>query len=622
MKDFKNQPNKNQPNAIIVRMMIVAVLVMTFLLVVFNFYKPTQTQVSYSDFLSYVQSGKVTEVLIADGKNISGVMQLSEGKFQNFICVIPYNDAGLIDLLKENGIKISGKTSSYGVMHYVSQFLPWIIFIVIFLMFIRSNNVQNGRGMDFGKSKARLYSPKDNKTTFDDVAGQEEAKEELAEIIDYLKDPEKYARIGAKIPKGVLLVGNPGTGKTLMARAVAGEAGVSFLHISGSDFVEMFVGVGASRVRDLFEQARKIKPCIIFIDEIDAVGRARGAGLGGGHDEREQTLNQLLVEMDGFDSTPGIIVLAATNRPDVLDSALLRPGRFDRQVTVSLPDLLERKAILNVHAEKIQMDEKVDLEKLARSTPGMSGADLANILNEAAIFASRRNLDKVSNKEVEDARDKILMGAERKSLVMSEKERLMTAYHEAGHAVQYFFLENVSPLHKVTIIPRGRALGVTIGLPDEDKYSETKIMLDDQLVIFYGGYAAEKLIYGTSTTGASNDIQRATEIAHKMVCEWGMSDELGPVSYGQEDEPIFMGRDIARHKMFSEETACLIDKSVREILENAKNRAFENLKQNKDLLDTLAKALVEKETLSCEEIVELPGFEKFKKNNSNGEVEA
>ncbi|MCR5698131.1 MAG: ATP-dependent zinc metalloprotease FtsH [Treponemataceae bacterium] len=603
-------------------MMIVAVLVMTFLLVVFNFYKPTQTQVSYSDFLSYVQSGKVTEVLIADGKNISGVMQLSEGKFQNFICVIPYNDAGLIDLLKENGIKISGKTSSYGVMHYVSQFLPWIIFIVIFLMFIRSNNVQNGRGMDFGKSKARLYSPKDNKTTFDDVAGQEEAKEELAEIIDYLKDPEKYARIGAKIPKGVLLVGNPGTGKTLMARAVAGEAGVSFLHISGSDFVEMFVGVGASRVRDLFEQARKIKPCIIFIDEIDAVGRARGAGLGGGHDEREQTLNQLLVEMDGFDSTPGIIVLAATNRPDVLDSALLRPGRFDRQVTVSLPDLLERKAILNVHAEKIQMDEKVDLEKLARSTPGMSGADLANILNEAAIFASRRNLDKVSNKEVEDARDKILMGAERKSLVMSEKERLMTAYHEAGHAVQYFFLENVSPLHKVTIIPRGRALGVTIGLPDEDKYSETKIMLDDQLVIFYGGYAAEKLIYGTSTTGASNDIQRATEIAHKMVCEWGMSDELGPVSYGQEDEPIFMGRDIARHKMFSEETACLIDKSVREILENAKNRAFENLKQNKDLLDTLAKALVEKETLSCEEIVELPGFEKFKKNNSNGEVEA
>ena len=620
MKDFKNHPNKNQPNAILLRMMIVAVLIMTFMLVVFNFYKPTQTQLSYSDFLSFVESGKVTEVLISDGKNISGVMQLSDGKYQSFVCVIPYDDSNLIDLLKNNGIKITGKTSSYGIMHYVSQFLPWIVFIVIFLMFIRSNNVQNGRGMDFGKSNARLYTPKDNKTTFDDVAGQEEAKEELAEIIDYLKDSEKYERIGAKIPKGVLLVGNPGTGKTLMARAVAGEAGVSFLHISGSDFVEMFVGVGASRVRDLFEQARKIKPCIIFIDEIDAVGRARGAGLGGGHDEREQTLNQLLVEMDGFDSTPGIIVLAATNRPDVLDSALLRPGRFDRQVTVALPDLSERKAILNVHAGKIQMDESVDLEKLARSTPGMSGADLANILNEAAIFASRRNLEKVSNKEVEDARDKILMGAERKSLVMSEKERFMTAYHEAGHAIQYFFLENVSPLHKVTIIPRGRALGVTIGLPEEDKYSETKIMLDDELVIFYGGYAAEKLIYGTSTTGASNDIQRATEIAHKMVCEWGMSEELGPVSYGQEDEPIFMGRDIARHKMFSEETARLIDLSVRNILENAQKRAFDNLSENKGLLDTLAKALVEKETLSCEEIVELPGFEKFKKNNSNGEV--
>ncbi|MDD7416252.1 MAG: ATP-dependent zinc metalloprotease FtsH [Treponemataceae bacterium] len=620
MKDFKNHPNKNQPNAILLRMMIVAVLIMTFMLVVFNFYKPTQTQLSYSDFLSFVESGKVTEVLISDGKNISGVMQLSDGKYQSFVCVIPYDDSNLIDLLKNNGIKITGKTSSYGIMHYVSQFLPWIVFIVIFLMFIRSNNVQNGRGMDFGKSNARLYTPKDNKTTFNDVAGQEEAKEELAEIIDYLKDSEKYERIGAKIPKGVLLVGNPGTGKTLMARAVAGEAGVSFLHISGSDFVEMFVGVGASRVRDLFEQARKIKPCIIFIDEIDAVGRARGAGLGGGHDEREQTLNQLLVEMDGFDSTPGIIVLAATNRPDVLDSALLRPGRFDRQVTVALPDLSERKAILNVHAGKIQMDESVDLEKLARSTPGMSGADLANILNEAAIFASRRNLEKVSNKEVEDARDKILMGAERKSLVMSEKERFMTAYHEAGHAIQYFFLENVSPLHKVTIIPRGRALGVTIGLPEEDKYSETKIMLDDELVIFYGGYAAEKLIYGTSTTGASNDIQRATEIAHKMVCEWGMSEELGPVSYGQEDEPIFMGRDIARHKMFSEETARLIDLSVRNILENAQKRAFDNLSENKGLLDTLAKALVEKETLSCEEIVELPGFEKFKKNNSNGEV--
>ncbi|MBQ1197585.1 MAG: ATP-dependent zinc metalloprotease FtsH, partial [Spirochaetaceae bacterium] len=438
-----------------------------------------------------------------------------------------------------------------------------------------------------------------------------EAKEELAEVVDYLKNPEKYTEMGAKIPKGVLLVGNPGTGKTLLARAVAGESGVPFLHISGSDFVEMFVGVGASRVRDLFEQGRKMSPCIIFIDEIDAVGRARGAGLGGGHDEREQTLNQLLVEMDGFENKSGVIVLAATNRPDVLDAALLRPGRFDRQVTVSLPDIKEREAILKVHADKIKTDDSVDLSKLARGTPGMSGADLSNILNEAALFASRKNLKAVTSVEVEEARDKVLMGTARNSVVMPENEKLMTAYHEAGHALQYYFLKNADPLHKVTIIPRGRALGVTIGLPEEDTYCHTREWLLDRLVIFYGGYTAEQIIYGTTTTGTSNDIQRATEIARRMVCEWGMSDSIGAVSFGQEEEPIFMGRDIARHKSFSEETASKIDFAVKEILDSAKQQAYDNLNQHKNLLDTLAKALVENETLSDEEIRALPGFEEI-----------
>ncbi|MCR4790670.1 MAG: ATP-dependent zinc metalloprotease FtsH [Treponemataceae bacterium] len=609
MKKLSNQLNNNNRTAKIIGIcLVIAVFVFLF----FSFYRPSASRVSYSEFLSYVKSGKVSSVLITDNKSITGSLKVSDGKFQKFETEIPYFDDDLFTLLQENDVIISGDSSSQGFWYYFFNFLPWLVFILIFMAMMRSNSQQNNGALQFGKSPARKYSPKDNKVTFADVAGQLEAKEDLAEVVDYLKNPEKYVKMGARIPKGILLVGNPGTGKTLLARAVAGEAGVSFLHISGSDFVEMFVGVGASRVRDLFDQARKIQPCIIFIDEIDAVGRARGAGLGGGHDEREQTLNQLLVEMDGFETTTGIIVLAATNRPDVLDAALLRPGRFDRQVTVSLPDIKEREAILEVHAKKIKLDESVDLSTLARSTPGMSGADLANVLNEAALFASRRNLSLVTPKEIEDARDKVLMGTERKSMVMKDKERLMTAYHEAGHALQYFFLKHVSPLHKVTIIPHGRALGVTFGLPEEDKYSETKDMLLDELVIFYGGYAAENLIYNTTTTGASNDIQRATEIARKMVCEWGMSSAIGPISFGQEDEPIFMGRDIARHKSFSEESAREIDKAIKEILKTALNRAVSNLEIHRDLLETLAKSLMEKETLSESEILQLPGFDKIK----------
>ena len=572
MKDFKS----NLKNPIVARVIILALLMVSFLFLTLRAFKTDSTEISYTDFVSFVEDEKILSVVISDGKKISG-MYLSGGTYNSFTTVVPYFDDNLMNLLSEHNVKVTGKMEDSGALHYVFEYLPWIIFILIFISMMRSNNPQNMQGMDFGRSSAKLYSKKDNSITFDDVAGQKEAKEELAEVVDYLKNPEKYTEMGARVPKGILLVGNPGTGKTLMARAVAGEADVSFLSISGSDFVEMFVGVGASRVRDLFEQAKKLKPCIIFIDEIDAVGRARGAGLGGGHDEREQTLNQLLVEMDGFEPQSEIIVIAATNRPDVLDSALLRPGRFDRQVYVSLPDVKEREAILTLHAKKMKLEEDVDLKKIAGSTSGMSGADLFNVLNEAAIFASRRNLKTISNKEIEDARDKILMGTERQNLVMSEKEKKMTSYHEAGHSMQYFLLENVPKLHKVTIVPRGRALGVTVGFPEEDRYSETREVLLDELVIFYGGYAAEQLVYGTSTTGAANDIQRATELARKMVCEWGMCDELGPVSYGQEDEPIFMGRDIARHKSFSEETAKQIDEAVHKLLTEAKDRAFKNL---------------------------------------------
>ena len=586
-------------------------LVLSIIFLVLESNSGSAESIPYSDFLTKVTDKKITQVCISDNQEISGYFTSANNRAVKFTTVIPYFDASLINFLEENDVVVVGEKSSVGVFYYIERFLPWLMLIFIFFFIAKQNSAQNNRGFQFGKSPARLFEPKANCVTFKDVAGQVEAKEELAEIVDYLKNPEKYTEMGAKIPKGVLLVGNPGTGKTLLARAVAGESGVPFLHISGSDFVEMFVGVGASRVRDLFEQGRKISPCIIFIDEIDAVGRARGAGLGGGHDEREQTLNQLLVEMDGFENKSGVIVLAATNRPDVLDAALLRPGRFDRQVTVTLPDIKEREAILAVHAKKIKKDDSVDLARLARATPGMSGADLSNILNEAALFASRKNLKAVTSVEVEEARDKVLMGAARNSVVMPEKEKLMTAYHEAGHALQYYFLKNADPLHKVTVIPRGRALGVTIGLPEEDTYCHTREWLFDRIVIMYGGYTAEQIVYGTTTTGTSNDIQRATDIARRMVCEWGMSDAIGAVSFGQEEEPIFMGRDIARQKSFSEETASKIDGAVKEILDRAKQQAYDNLNNHRNLLDILAKALVENETLSDEEIRALPGFEEL-----------
>ena len=563
--------------------------------------KPKAVSLSYSDFLNAVKKNQVEAVVIIDNQHIFGTYAKGTNLYGNFSTFIPYSDAELMPLLKVYNVSISGKNRERNFFSYILEIFPLVFMFLMVWFLYRQNSRQNMRSMQFGRSRARHYDGS-KKILFSDVAGQEEAKHELAEIVDFLKAPLKFISMGAKIPTGVLLVGSPGTGKTLLARAVAGEAGVNFLHISGSDFVEMFVGVGASRVRDLFEQGRRLSPCIIFIDEIDAVGRARGAGFGGGHDEREQTLNQLLVEMDGFEGKDGIIVLAATNRPDVLDPALLRPGRFDRQVVVSLPDIKEREAILAVHTKKIQLDSDVDLRKFARATPGMSGADLANMVNEAALFAARKSKSHVDNEDFEEARDKILMGTARKSMILPQKERAMTACHEAGHALPYYFLENATPLHKVTIIPRGRALGLTIGLPDEDKHSQSRSALLDELVIMFGGYAAESVVYNDTTTGTQNDIQQATNLAHRMVCEWGMSEEVGAVCYGQEDEPIFMGKEIARHKDYSEETAKRIDEAVRRLLDEAKKRAVDILTMHRNELDTLSAALLEYETLSDAEI--------------------
>ncbi len=579
----------------------------------------THPQISYTDFILAVEQSQVTEVQIIDQKTIIGTMKSSTtAQNTNFQTVIPYTDETLVPLLEEKGVDLTGKISSPGFWSTVFNFLPLLIMIFFLFILMRQTASQNNRGMQFGKSRARVFDAnKKDKVTFSDVAGQEEAKRELAEIVDFLKNPKKYEAIGAKIPTGVLLVGNPGTGKTLLARAVAGEAEVAFLHISGSDFVEMFVGVGASRVRDLFEQGRKMAPAIIFIDEIDAVGRARGAGFGGGHDEREQTLNQMLVEMDGFENKDGIIILAATNRPDVLDPALLRPGRFDRQVNVVLPDIKEREAILKVHAKKIKLTDDVDLNKIARATPGMSGAELANMINEAALFAARKSKKKVSLEEMEEARDKQLMGVARESMVMPEKEKAMTACHEAGHALPYYYLKNASPLHKVTIIPRGRALGLTMGLPKEDSYSHTKSWLKDQLVIMFGGYAAESIVYGDTTTGTQNDIQRATDIARRMVCEWGMSEDVGTMAFGQEDEPIFMAKEIERRKGYSEESAKKIDEAVKKILDEALTSCKAILNKNRKKLDLLTKTLIEKETLSDSEIRELLGFKPIEALSEN-----
>jgi cell division protease FtsH len=574
----------------------------------------TAQEVPYSTFLNYVESGEIGAVEILDSDEIlfsmGGGSSDTLGMSVQYKTRIPYYDEDLMPLLLEQGVRLTGGVKGVSAFRVLLELVPWIIFIFFFWMIYRQTQGGGNKAFSFGKSKAKQYKDGDVKITFDDVAGQKEAKYELQEVVEFLKNPKQFVDIGAKIPKGVMLVGMPGTGKTLLAKAVAGEAGVSFFHMSGSDFVEMFVGVGASRVRDLFEQGRKSAPCIIFIDELDAVGRTRGAGLGGGHDEREQTLNQMLVEMDGFDTKTGVIVIAATNRPDVLDPALLRPGRFDRQVVVDMPDVAEREAILKIHCQKIKLAADVELSRIARATPGTSGADLANLVNEAALFAARGKRQEVTMDDFEMARDKTILGVARQSKLMTPEEKKATAYHEAGHALMYYYLENVDPLHKVTIIPHGQALGLTISLPEKDSYTKNRSWLTDWIKVAMGGYVAEELIYGETTTGTSNDIKQATNIARKMVREWGMSD-LGFVCYGQEDEPLFIGREIAQHKDYSEATAKAIDEKVSQILEAALEDTRKILSEHKDQLVLLTETLVEKETLDDAEIRELLGLEAY-----------
>ena len=572
----------------------------------FNQPKTAQTEIIYSDFLSYVDKSQVAEVTI-QGENISG--RLTSGTL--FKTYAP-KDAGVILLLKDKGVRISAKPAddSPWYMTLLVSWLPMLLLIGVWIFFMRQMQGGGGKAMAFGKSRARLVTDKSKKVTFADVAGVEEAKAELEEVIDFLRDPKKYTKLGGRIPKGLLLVGQPGTGKTLLARAIAGEADVPFLSISGSDFVEMFVGVGASRVRDLFNQGKKNAPCIIFIDEIDAVGRHRGAGLGGGHDEREQTLNQLLVEMDGFESNEGVILVSATNRPDVLDPALLRPGRFDRQVVVPLPDVRGREKILEVHARKVPLAEDVDFAVIARGTPGFSGADIENLVNESVLYAARFDKEKVNMSDFEYAKDKVLMGTERKSMVISDAEKRNTAYHETGHALVARMLPGTDPIHKVTIIPRGQALGLTQQLPVDEKHTYPREYLLNSIVILLGGRAAEELILKDFTTGAGNDIERATNLARKMVCEWGMSDEMGPLSYGKKEEQIFLGREFATHKDYSEDTAKMIDKEVSRIVMAGYESAMKLLSDHLDLLNRIAMELLEKEVLNGPELDALIGIGK------------
>ena len=582
---------------------LVISLVFVMIYHLFNQPKSVQTEIIYSDFLSYADKSQVAEVTI-QGENISG--KLSNGTL--FRTYAP-KDAGVIGMLKEKGVRISAKPAedSPWYMTLLVSWLPMLLLIGVWIFFMRQMQGGGGKAMAFGKSRARLVTDKSKKVTFADVAGVEEAKAELEEVIDFLRDPKKYTKLGGRIPKGLLLVGQPGTGKTLLARAIAGEADVPFLSISGSDFVEMFVGVGASRVRDLFNQGKKNAPCIIFIDEIDAVGRHRGAGLGGGHDEREQTLNQLLVEMDGFESNEGVILVSATNRPDVLDPALLRPGRFDRQVVVPLPDVKGREKILEVHARKVPLAEGVDFAVIARGTPGFSGADIENLVNESVLYAARLGKEKVTMGDFEFAKDKVLMGAERKSMVISDDEKRNTAYHETGHALVARMLPGTDPIHKVTIIPRGRALGLTQQLPVDEKHTYPREFLLNNIVILLGGRAAEELVLKDFTTGAGNDIERATNLARKMVCEWGMSEAMGPLSYGKKEEQIFLGREFATHKDYSEETARQIDKEVSRIVMTAYDDARKILSDHMDLLKRIAAELLEKEVLNGPELDALIG---------------
>jgi cell division protease FtsH len=557
------------------------------------------TGLSYSEFLNMVERGNIVQVTI-QGENISGIS--SQGPFKTYAP----KDPELIKLLRSKEVRITAKPEEDS--NWFQVFLSWVpmlLLIGVWIFFMRQMQVGGGKALSFGKSRARLMSDSQEKVTFDDVAGIDEAKDELQEIIEFLRDPRKFTRLGGRIPKGVLLVGAPGTGKTLLARAIAGEAGVPFFSISGSDFVEMFVGVGASRVRDLFMQGKKHAPCIIFIDEIDAVGRHRGAGLGGGHDEREQTLNQLLVEMDGFESNEGVILISATNRPDVLDPALLRPGRFDRQVVVPVPDVKGREEILRVHVKKTVLGDNVDMQTLARGTPGFTGADLENMVNEAALMAARRGKDRVEMVDFEDAKDKVLMGAERKSMIISEEEKKTTAYHESGHTLVAKMLPKTDPIHKVTIIPRGRALGLTQQLPIDEKHTYPKDYLLNSLCILMGGRAAEEIVLGMQTTGAGNDIERATTLARKMVCDFGMSDSLGPLSFGKKEDQIFLGREIAQHRDYSELTAQKIDEEVRAIVTNSYAKTSNLIKENLEALHQLAGALLEKETLDGKQIDEI-----------------
>ncbi|MFI5257794.1 MAG: ATP-dependent zinc metalloprotease FtsH [Gemmatimonadales bacterium] len=581
-------------------------------------------EISYTQYKAYLVQDNIAEVTVQSGKNISGEFKQKEiigGKeAKKFTVQLPVaNSQGEIDALSTHGVKINSEDAKPSLMAWVINFLPWLLLIGFYLFLFRQMQAGGNKAFSFGKSKAKLLTGDTPKVTFADVAGADEAKQELQEIIEFLKDPQKYTKLGGRLPKGCLLVGPPGTGKTLLARAVAGEAARPFFSMSGSDFVEMFVGVGASRVRDLFEQGKAQAPCIIFIDEIDAVGRHRGAGLGGGHDEREQTLNQLLVEMDGFESNDGVILIAATNRPDVLDPALLRPGRFDRQIVVDAPDLRGREGILKVHLRNKPVGGDVDITTLARGTPGMAGADLANLVNEAALLAVRREHDKIFMMDLEDAKDKVMLGAERKSMVMKEEERRLTAYHEAGHALCAMKVVGNDPLHKVTIVPRGRALGLAFTLPEDDRVSITRLQLEANLVMTYGGRTAEELVFGYDrvTTGASSDIQKATSIARRYVTQWGLSDAIGPILVGDNEQELFLGREIQHRREVSEQTSQLVDAEVKRVITTAYDRAKLVLSENLDLLHTIAGALLERETLTREDILMIARGEKLPPRTSD-----
>ncbi|MEE8251220.1 MAG: ATP-dependent zinc metalloprotease FtsH [Gemmatimonadales bacterium] len=589
---------------------LLIILLPIFFFQVYGSGKDEYVDVAYTTFRQELEQNNIRQVEITSGKFIKGEFVhpviLDEGqRVEQFSVVLPIQDSELLlQRLEEKEIPIRAKEPKPGLGTIFIQFLPWIIIIGLWIFFFRQIQQGGNRAFAFGKSKAKMLTGDTPKITFADVAGADEAKVELEEIIEFLKDPQKFQRLGGRLPKGVLLVGPPGTGKTLLARAVAGEASRPFFSMSGSDFVEMFVGVGASRVRDLFEQGKAHAPCLIFIDEIDAVGRHRGAGLGGGHDEREQTLNQLLVEMDGFESNEGVILIAATNRPDVLDPALLRPGRFDRQIVVDMPDVRGREMILKVHCRKIPMSENVNLAILARGTPGLAGADLANIVNEAALLAARRSKNRVDMSDFEDAKDKVMLGIERKSLQLTEEERRLTAYHEAGHAIVSIMIPGQDPVHKVTIVPRGRALGLTLSLPETDRHNHTKDYIHGRLAMAFGGRVAEELIFGADkvTTGAAQDIQLATGMARRMVTEFGMSDVIGPVAVGEPEQQIFLGREFAQRREISERTAETVDEEVKRIIDQAYQRASEILKKNLDLLDRMAAILLERETLGREEV--------------------